>query len=255
MTQFNPLDGHDTATRRASQCGARRPSGRPSRNTHPSVMDGTVMGASNSPSHDKATCRSSRHGAGRICANRLRLRRLPIAVASLTAFGSHRAALARPGAHAGRPVRRDPFALLAGRVLAVAFQFTALVAAVPAQAQQAQSAVPAQQKHKGAEARKDRRDILVTGQRPGSTCDGRTSAQPIDYACLNGQLQTAAKGAPPARSAADAVTSQATTPSKAGTFSFSATSQRMGKNFGHSAQPYRPPPPVYTNPVRGAAPK
>lgn len=104
--------------------------------------------------------------------------------------------------------------------------------------------------------KESKRDILVTGQRPASSCTGQSSAQPVDYACLNGELKAAAANtAPPASSAADAITSQATTPSKVGTFSHTATGQRMGQNFGKSAQPYRPPAPVYTYPVRTAPPK
>ncbi len=95
----------------------------------------------------------------------------------------------------------------------------------------------------------DKSDLVVTGTRP-APCGG-TGA--IDYACLNAQLETAVKDARPASSAAAAVTADATTPSKAGTFSFSATAQRMGKNLGHSAQPYRPSAPTYATPIRGAA--
>ncbi len=101
----------------------------------------------------------------------------------------------------------------------------------------------------------DKQDILVTGHRPGSTCDGKDSAQPIDYACLNGELKTAADAARPAPPAIEATASQANTPSKVGTFSHSATAQRMGSNFGKSAQPYRPPAPTYTSHVRGGAPR
>jgi len=101
----------------------------------------------------------------------------------------------------------------------------------------------------------DKGDITVTGQRSSSACTGQSSAQPIDYACLNGELKTAATAAQPAPSAADATAAQATTPSKIGTFSFSATSQRMGQNFGKSAEPYRPPAPQYATPVRGAGPR
>lgn len=104
-------------------------------------------------------------------------------------------------------------------------------------------------------AKEPGKDITVTGQRPNATCGGATSAQPIDYACLNSALKTATTAAQPAPSAADAITSQATTPSKVGTFSHTATAQRMGQNFGKSAQPYRPPAPVYTNPAAGRPPR
>lgn len=125
----------------------------------------------------------------------------------------------------------------------------ALVLAAPATAQRAPD------KQDATERRQEKSDIRVTGRRPGSTCNGTASAQPIDYACLNRELKTAATSAQPAPSATDAIASQTTTPSKVGTFSHAATAQRMGKNFGKSAQPYRPPAPQYTNPVRGAPPR
>lgn len=93
------------------------------------------------------------------------------------------------------------------------------------------------------------RDIVVTGRPSGSACTGGASAQPIDYACLNAALKATATAAQPARERAAA---EADRPSKVGTFSFAATAQRMGANFGHSAQSYRPPAPRYANPARGA---
>jgi len=101
----------------------------------------------------------------------------------------------------------------------------------------------------------EKSDIFVNGQRPDSACNGQTSQQPIDLACLNKDLKAAASAAQPTPLAADAITAQATTPSKVGTFSHTATAQRMGQNFGKSAQPWRPPAAQYTSPVRGAAPR
>jgi len=98
-------------------------------------------------------------------------------------------------------------------------------------------------------------DVLVTGQHPGSACTASTPARPVDYACLNQALKAAVKAGRPAPPAVDAATAQANTPSKVGTFSHAATAQRMGQNFGHSAQPYRPPAPTYANPVRGTPPR
>lgn len=73
-----------------------------------------------------------------------------------------------------------------------------------------------------------------------------------DYACLDRALKAAAQAGRPAPlpSAHDSAVADAQVPSKAGTFSFSAVAERMGPNLGQSAQPYRPPPPVYANPVQ-----
>ncbi|WCM25949.1 hypothetical protein NDN01_18230 [Sphingomonas sp. QA11] len=102
-------------------------------------------------------------------------------------------------------------------------------------------------------------DIVVTGSRPQSNCPvpdekARVVSPPKpgggpDLSCLNRELQTAAKSGQVAPSAAGDTTSRANVPSKVGTFSFSATAQRVGRNFGKSATPYRPPAPVFTSPV------
>lgn len=119
----------------------------------------------------------------------------------------------------------------------------AVAMAGPAAAQEAPKADPA------------RRDIVVTGTRPQSGCTAvapnasQSSAGQPDLACLNGELQAAARAGQPLPSAVDATTAQATVPSKVGTFSYSATQQRMGQNFGKSATPYRPPTPTYTTPT------
>lgn len=147
---------------------------------------------------------------------------------------------AAPPRHA-RPMRRLPALLLA----------LTFLPAAPARAQDA----PGPDHARAHEPRaNDRRDILVTGHRPDA-CDPAAARAAIDYACLNGALKSAATAAQPTPPAVDATTAQATTPSRVGTFSHAATAQRMGKNFGHSAQPYRPPAPTYTNPVRGAGPQ
>lgn len=101
--------------------------------------------------------------------------------------------------------------------------------------------------------RDEGRDVVVNGKR-AETCApaAQAHAGAVDYACLNGQLEAAATAAQPAPPAADAVTAQATTPSKAGTFSFSATHERLGSSFGRSVAPQRPPAPGYSNAVTGA---
>ena len=145
--------------------------------------------------------------------------------------------------------QQDPSVPLIGRVLAVPLIALVLFAAAPQPARAQQAEKPAVTDTQG------KSDVVVIGKRPGSTCGGTASAQPIDYACLNSELKTAATAAQPAPSATDAVTSQATTPSKVGTFSHTATVQRMGQNFGKSAQPYRPLAPIYAKPAAGPPPR
>jgi|GEM_PF-2603315 len=122
-----------------------------------------------------------------------------------------------------------------------------LVAAHPAQA-----APP--QDHRDQAVRADS-DVVVTGRRPPDCTATTGTVKAPDYACLNFELKAAAKTDQPGPRAEDAITGQADQPSKVGTFSYSATHQRLGSNFGKSAQPYRPPAPVFTTPIVPARPK
>lgn len=99
--------------------------------------------------------------------------------------------------------------------------------------------------------------ITVTASRPTPSCTrppANGGGPPIDYACLTRSLKAEARSAPGGTSAIDAAAAQAHVPSRVGTFSFSATAQRMGSNFGKAAMPYRPPPPVYANPIIAGQP-
>jgi len=95
-------------------------------------------------------------------------------------------------------------------------------------------------------------DILVNGKRDTACPPAKGT---IDYTCLNGDLQAAASAGQPAPPAADAATSQVDVPSRVGTFSYSATHQRLGSNFGHSVTPARPPAPTFINPITAGRPK
>ena len=99
------------------------------------------------------------------------------------------------------------------------------------------------------------REVIVNGQRQPACSSTAPGGHGLNLACLNGQVKAAAEAGNPPPPAIDATTAQANTPSKVGTFSQAATSQRLGKNFGHSAQPYRPPPPVYANPITAGKPR
>ena len=88
-------------------------------------------------------------------------------------------------------------------------------------------------------------EVIVNGK-PSCSAGG---GHGLDLGCLNNQLQTAAKAGDPASSVTPDAVRDAQTPSKAGTFSQTATAERLGKNFGKSAQPYRPPAPVYSNSI------
>jgi len=99
-------------------------------------------------------------------------------------------------------------------------------------------------------------EVIVNGRAtPACAAPAQTQTQTgaqaksIDYACLNAQAQAAAAAGRAAPPADRAITSQADTPSKVGTFSFSATHERMGQNLGHSAQPYRPPTAATANAI------
>lgn len=83
----------------------------------------------------------------------------------------------------------------------------------------------------------------VTEQADGS----RTLA----YDCLTARLQESAEGQgagqiPPLD--AKALTGRGN-PEALGTFSYTATQIRMGKNFGHSVYPERPPQPSFSHPI------
>lgn len=93
------------------------------------------------------------------------------------------------------------------------------------------------------------RDILVVGK-PGPCAPLRHRqrlAPNVD--CLNRDLAarlTERRGPVPP---VTPFGSEMAAPARSGTFSFTATSQRMGSNFGRSAYPFRPNAPVYRNPV------
>lgn len=91
-----------------------------------------------------------------------------------------------------------------------------------------------------------RHDIVVTGSRPPAGCAVRDTG--LDLPCLNGELRAAAKAGQDGPPVGDGVAAHADTPSKVGTFSYSATQQRLGSNFGKSAMPARAPAPRYTSP-------
>ncbi len=75
--------------------------------------------------------------------------------------------------------------------------------------------------------------VQVTGQ--GSSA----------FNCLNQQLQQEVEGAAPTQSK---LPISATSPSnQVGTFNEQSLSEQYGQNFGKSAVPYRPPPPVFNS--------
>jgi hypothetical protein len=73
-------------------------------------------------------------------------------------------------------------------------------------------------------------------------------ARSLSFDCLNQNLKDAAQDHAPT---APAVTAKDVTgsgaPTTVGTFSYTATSMRMGNAFGHSATPQRPPAPSFTS--------
>jgi hypothetical protein len=73
------------------------------------------------------------------------------------------------------------------------------------------------------------------------------------YACLSRELQ---KLIPQERaSSADAPISATSPAPQVGTFNEAATRQFLGSNFGKSAIPQRPPPPVFISPLVPMAPR
>jgi hypothetical protein len=97
-------------------------------------------------------------------------------------------------------------------------------------------------------------EVMVPGH-PPAACPLSAQARGPDYACLNRQLQTAAGAAQPPVPTIDAAAREAQSPSRAGTFSQAATAERLGKNFGVSARPYRPAPPAYAQPITAGRPR
>ncbi len=96
-------------------------------------------------------------------------------------------------------------------------------------------------------------EIVITAPKPSHACDAADggTAPVLNYACLTQALQAKAGVTPP-----DAVARPATdlaSPGDTGTFSYSATKQRMGDQFGVSATPQRPPAPVYAPPAAAPA--
>ena len=73
----------------------------------------------------------------------------------------------------------------------------------------------------------------------------------LSYDCLTAELQASAEGQGTERIGAldaRALTGRGN-PEALGTFSFTASQIRMGKNFGHSVFPERPAPPTTTHPM------
>lgn len=99
-------------------------------------------------------------------------------------------------------------------------------------------------------------EVVVTAPRPSPSCvrPGAGGDEAIDYGCLNKALALRAAPAPGIAAVIGGVAAQAHVPSRIGTFSYSATAQRMGSAFGRSATPYRPPPTAFSRPITGARP-
>ncbi len=78
--------------------------------------------------------------------------------------------------------------------------------------------------------------VQVAGQKPSS------------LNCLNQQLQQDVQGAYPT---APSLPLAATSPSnQVGTFNEQGVAEQYGENFGKSAMPYRPPVPVFNDPLK-----
>jgi hypothetical protein len=159
--------------------------------------------------------------------------------------------------HAALPSRKSstaavrPHRTQAWRQAAAALLLAGAIAGVPSA-----RAEPAPRQQDGrADTAPVPSDIIVNGKRATVCSVPHGRAQGIDYACLNGQLTAAARDGQPVPPVADQTSSQADVPSRVGTFSYSATRQRMGSNFGRSAQPDRPPAPNYANAITAGRPK
>lgn len=178
--------------------------------------------------HGTVKRRSPRSGAGGAVSHAA----LPSRKSSTAAVGPHRAQAWRQAAAGAL--------LLAGAIVGVP---SARAEPAPRQQDSRADTAPATS------------DVIVNGKRATVCSVPHGSAQGIDYVCLNGQLKAAARDGQPVPPVADRTTSQADVPSRVGTFSYSATRQRMGNNFGHSAQPDRPSAPNYANAITAGRPK
>ena len=90
--------------------------------------------------------------------------------------------------------------------------------------------------------------VHVDGTTPSCVDVQVQDARSLSFDCLNQTLKDAAQehaDTAPAVSAKDVTGSGA--PTTVGTFSYTATSIRMGNAFGHSATPQRPPAPSFTS--------
>jgi hypothetical protein len=68
------------------------------------------------------------------------------------------------------------------------------------------------------------------------------------YDCLNQQLMRQVQQQKPSSEATGTVTAGSPAPA-VGSFNQAATQERLGSNFGKSAFPQRPPPPVFAMPL------
>ncbi len=135
-------------------------------------------------------------------------------------------------------------------VAAIVIALVTLVPSIFLDGQRAHAAEP-----RAAAAAASVGEVIVNGKRQPACSSTAPGGHGLNLACLNGQVKAAAEAGNPAPPAIDATTAQANTPSKVGTFSEAATSERLGKNFGKSAMPYRPPAPVYANPIMAGKPR
>jgi hypothetical protein len=95
---------------------------------------------------------------------------------------------------------------------------------------------------------------VTIGGKAAQPSGGQTCVQaqignekPSPYDCLNQKLQQQVQGANPTQ---PSVPLGATSPSnQVGTFNEQGVKQQYGQNFGKSVVPYRPPAPVFSNPV------
>jgi hypothetical protein len=96
----------------------------------------------------------------------------------------------------------------------------------------------------------------VTVTPPAKT--GLGACAPVDYPCLDKALKAAALSAKPPEPGLPpqvaSVADQAVIPTRVGTFSQTATAQRLGPNFGHAATPWRPASTATTSPILAGRP-
>ena len=74
-----------------------------------------------------------------------------------------------------------------------------------------------------------------------TTCTDVQVGSAQSYDCINAQLGNVARTAPRTSSETDAPVTSSSPSNVVGTFNAGATANRLGRNFGHSAVPYRPP--------------